>query len=69
MCSAGSLTLDCPHLVDVQVYFGAHGHADGLWVAAKDLRYFEGARERVMVYPGAPPWHSALLVAVRQRCG
>ena len=35
-----------------QVYFGAHGHADGIWVAAKDLHYFDDARERVMVYPG-----------------
>ena len=35
------------------MYYGAHGHADGMWMAAEDLHYHDGARERVMVYPGA----------------
>ena len=39
---------------DVQAYYGAHGHKDGIWVAAEDLHYFDDARERIMVYPGAP---------------
>ena len=37
-----------------QAYYGAHGHTDGIWVAGKDLHYFDHSRERVMGYPGAP---------------
>ena len=40
-------------LADQQAYYGAHGHADGMWMAAEDLHYYDDARERVMVYPGA----------------
>lgn len=36
----------------MQVYFGAHGHADGVWLDADQLRYYDAERLRVLVYPG-----------------
>ena len=47
-----AVATDRGHSFDKQVYYGAHGHADGMWMAAEDLHYYDDARERVMVYPG-----------------
>lgn len=41
----------------LQVYFGAHGHTDGVWFNAEQLRYHDSAKQRVLVYPGTAPWH------------
>lgn len=36
----------------IQVYFGAHGHADGVWLNADQLNYDDSEHLRVLVYPG-----------------
>ena len=54
----GDLDINCfaDHIIPAprapQVYFGAHGHSDGLWLDADALLYDDVEQRRVLVYPG-----------------